>query len=172
MIPDDEYKKINYTWECLNFTSEGMQLQLHFEKPSTVSYQMPLDKLLLTFWGQPAFKAANRTDYVPYAYNITHNIPAQMNVDSGTVLDSILLDASLAVKINMFGSYAVQIVLSGSLQKLFDAINKLQVIVHMELVNISIPAPVSMYCSYLFSIISFSLLPTNEYFDEWFSLPK
>ena len=91
-----------------------------------------------------------------------------MEINSGTALNSLLLNASLATKMNMFGSFFIQILVSGCLQKIFSAINKLQVIVHMELVNISIPAPASLYCSYLFSILSFSLLPTDDYFDKWF----
>jgi hypothetical protein len=125
VIPEDENKKINYTWECLNFTSDGMELQLYFEEPSTVSYKIPLDKLFLTFWGQPAFKVANRTDYIPYAYNITYNIPAQMDVHSGTALNSLLLNASLATKMNMFGTFFIQVLVSGCLQQIFSAINKL-----------------------------------------------
>jgi hypothetical protein len=115
VIPEDQQKKINFTWECLNFTSVGMELQLYFDRPSTVSYSIPLDKFSLTFWGQPAYKAANRTDYVPFAYNITYPIPAQMDVSSGAFLNSVLLNASLATKMNMFGSFAIQVLISGCL---------------------------------------------------------
>ncbi len=72
---------------------------------------------------------------------------------------------------SMFGSFIAQILISGSLQPIIDMINKSQIIVHMILVNISIPAFASIYYSYLFSIISFSLLPTDDYFDAWLKLP-
>jgi hypothetical protein len=94
-----------------------------------------------------------------------------MDPKSGAVLKDVLINASLVTKINMFGSCIVQVLISGSLQQIFELIAEFQIIVHMNLVNISVPASVSIYYSYLFSIISFSLLPTDEYFDKWFQLP-
>lgn len=94
-----------------------------------------------------------------------------MDVNFGAALDSVLLNASFAAKMDMFGSFFIQVLVSGCLQQIFSLINKLQVIVHMVLVNVSIPATASLYFSYLFSILSFSLLPTDELYDDWFSLP-
>ena len=72
---------------------------------------------------------------------------------------------------SMFGSYLTQVLISGALQPILEMIGKSQIIVHMNLVNISIPASATIYYSYLFSIISFNLLPTDDYFDAWFQLP-
>ena len=107
-------------------------------------------------------------DYVPYAYNLTYPIPAQLDPASGAMLDSVLTHASLEQKMSMFGSFFVQVLVSGSIQPILDMIKKSQIIAHMTLVNISIPASSSIYFSFMFSIISFSLLPTSEYFDKWF----
>ena len=30
VVPFDKNKIVNFTWECLNFTTEGMELQLYF----------------------------------------------------------------------------------------------------------------------------------------------
>ena len=91
-----------------------------------------------------------------------------MDSASGVLLNKVLTNASLEKKISMFGSFVFQVLVSGSIQPLLDMISKSQIITHMVLVNISIPASASIYYSYLFSIISFSLLPTDEYFYKWF----
>ena len=110
-------------------------------------------------------------DYIPYAYNLTYQIPNQMDSALGALLNNVLTNASLSTKISMYGSFLIQVLISGSLQVIFEMIIKTQIIVHMNLVNIAIPASTSIYYSYLFSIISFSLLPTDDYFDAWFQLP-
>ena len=51
VFPFEKHKVVSFTWECLNFTALGMELQLYFEKPNRVSYEIPLDNLHLTFWG-------------------------------------------------------------------------------------------------------------------------
>jgi hypothetical protein len=168
VLPFDKHKVVNFTWECLNFTTEGMELQLYFEKPTRVSYEIPLDMLNITFWGQPFFKAVTRMDYVPMAYNISFPIPPQMDSSMGKFLENDLTHASIEKKMSVFGSYLTQVLISAALQPILEMINKSQIIVHMNLVNISIPAAASIYYSYLFSIIAFSLLPTDDYFDAWF----
>ena len=112
-----------------------------------------------------------RMDYVPYAYNISYPIPAQLDPALGAFLENVLTHASIEQKMSVFGSYFTQILISGALQPVLEIIRKSQIIVHMNLVNLSIPASASIYYSYLFSIISFSLLPTDDYFDAWFQLP-
>lgn len=48
------------------------------------------------------------------------------------------------------------------LNALFTSIKKLQIVVHMVLVSLAIPAVAQIYFSYLLDICAFSLFPTDE----------
>ena len=88
MITEDSSNILNFTWECINYTSTQMILQLNFEHPNRVSISLPRDRLQVTFWGQPLFKSL-KGNYVPIAFNVTKTVPCQIDSKRGAELTLI-----------------------------------------------------------------------------------
>jgi len=61
---------------------------------------------------------------------------------------------------------AVNIALSGSLQLLWGMVNTLQIIVHMPLVEVAMPQNALLLSSFLNSLASFDVLPTDFITDK------
>jgi len=59
-------------------------------------------------------------------------------------------------------TFFVQLLLSGSLALLWGMVNTLQIIVHMPLMNVSMPPNVSTLTSALVSLASFDFLPMDK----------
>jgi hypothetical protein len=84
MIPYDPEKIIDFSWNCTNYTSTSLDLQLNFTRPGQVSYLSPRDQIQITFWGKNVFisdtnstlhRELNAVDYIEYGYNLTQQVP-------------------------------------------------------------------------------------------------
>lgn len=55
---------------------------------------------------------------------------------------------------------------------MFSAIKKLQLVLHMTLVELAIPGVTQIFFSYLLDICGFSIWPTDEVYSFLFQLPE
>jgi len=72
----------------------------------------------------------------------------------------------------VFGNFLVNLLLQGSLQQLFSTIKKMQILVHMALVNISLPANASMFFAFLLQVVAFDVIPTDGPYDAIFGFQE
>lgn len=75
-------------------------------------------------------------------------------------------------KITMIVTFLMTMVVKNQLNAMFSAIKKLQIIVHMVLVSLAIPAVAQIFFSYLLDICAFSLFPTDEIYTFLLDLPE
>ena len=54
---DSEQKKLEFTWEMINFTRDWIYIQLVFKDPWNISMNTAYDTLSVTFWGVHFFKS-------------------------------------------------------------------------------------------------------------------
>ena len=68
----------------------------------------------------------------------------------------------------MASNLALNIILSASLQQLWSMVNTQQLVVLMPLWNIRLPANAALFFSFIMTIASFDLVPTDTFYDEYF----
>jgi len=66
----------------------------------------------------------------------------------------------------------VNILLQGGLNQLLGAVKKMQIVVHMSLVNVSMPGNASIFFRYLLKIVAFDLIPTDGAYDAIFGFEE
>jgi len=77
------------------------------------------------------------------------------------------------VVVATFASSAiVQLIISGSLNSIFGATRYMQLLVHMMLINIMLPANASIFFGSLLKIAGFDLVPTDAMFVYLFDIEE
>jgi hypothetical protein len=80
--------------------------------------------------------------------------------------------ASTAMNTMMYGNMAVNIVMSASLQMLWGLINVMQLIVNMPLLNIQFPQNAVTFYTFIQSVSSFNIIPTDDIKAALFSFTE
>ena len=70
----------------------------------------------------------------------------------------------------MAANLAFNFLLGGALSELFAAINKLQIMVHLLVINVQIPANAQIYFSVLLQLVTFNFIDTEDTMREMFGL--
>jgi len=95
-----------------------------------------------------------------------------MSPDSASAIKALGNTVLAAGSGLVFGNFLINLLLQGSLQQLFSTIKKMQILVHMALVNVSLPANASMFFAYLLQIVAFDVVPTDNAYDTIFSFEE
>ena len=74
--------KMNFTWECVDFTEYEMVLQLYFDYPAFISVSDKPQSIKLVFNSQTAFKDVSERIVWP-GFELTKRLPRQMDYLSG-----------------------------------------------------------------------------------------
>jgi len=109
---------------------------------------------------------------VPLAYNCTREISSQVSAAQSILPKVLGITLALAAGGAVLSYVVINIILQGSLQQLFQSIKKLQIVVHMSLVNVSMPGNASIFFSYLLQIVAFDVIPTDNAYDAVFGFEE
>jgi hypothetical protein len=61
-------------------------------------------------------------------------------------------------------------VLSGMLQEMFSAMKKMQVMIHLLLVNVVVPASCQIFFNSLLSLVTYNIVDLSPYLKRWLKL--
>jgi hypothetical protein len=84
----------------------------------------------------------------------------------------------VAESINMAGksalwiTIALRMVFSKVMQDILGALNFMQLVIYVPLINIKFPATALILYGEIISIVSFDLLPSDDLYPGWFNLPE
>eukprot|EP00347_Sterkiella_histriomuscorum_P008366 403345374 len=156
----DFSRRVTY---CTNYQ---ILIQLNFENPLYVSLQ-DRDQLQIVFLRNGYFKDASTLQPIKLHYSCTESIPNQLDKNSLLYQNKGLLEGSIdTTQVLVISNFAINILMSASLQYLWGMINALQLILAMPLLDIQLPANTKMFYNLLISMSSFDVLPTQELGEE------
>ena len=166
--------KLNFTWECIDFSESQMVIQLYFENPLFVSATDEPSQLLIVFNNETALLDIEGHTLDP-DLELSRRIPTQMDSKLGEQLDGATTAASNSAKIFLAGEFILSMFFVGGLSQLLKLNQNLSVIVHMQLLNVQSPPNAQVFFSKLLSIVAFDVidgLPIEDKMVEWLGIQQ
>ena len=90
----------------------------------------------------------------------------------GEKLDKLGKSVGNASKAVVIANLFMNIFLGGALQELFSAMAKMQIMVHLLIVNVKIPANATIYFNGLLSLVTFNIIDLTPSIRKALSIPK
>ena len=89
-----------------------------------------------------------------------------MDPETGEDVESLANVAAATTKFFFSASFFVNLFLVGGLSQILSMIQNLSIIVHMQLVNVKIPATAHIFFNSLLSIVAFDIID-NSPIEDW-----
>jgi len=176
---EEEY--LDFEWAVTYFTEEQMIVQLNFSYPMEISNRV---KVKVVFKNESEFQELQQFETIETNYTIQKTLPAQINKDPmSQFIDGAADSFEASMTIVTSGAIAVNLVMSTSLQSVWGAINALQMIIHIPLMNIVLPSNAIIFFETLINMVQMDIIPServndlmfnfsnsNETYNEYFEL--
>jgi hypothetical protein len=78
--------------------------------------------------------------------------------------------ASSSMNYMLYGNLGLQIFMSVSMQLLWGMVNTLQLVIHMNMLSVMIPANVQFFLSFVVNIVNFKIIPTKDIINSLLGL--
>ena len=95
-----------------------------------------------------------------------------MDTSLAETLETASTVLSTGLAIVLVGNYALNLIAVASLNQLIGSIKKLQIIVHLMLIDVPVPPNASLFFNYLLTIVAFDPVPTDHPIDTMMKLIK
>ena len=153
------YEKKDFEWELKRFDQEFMMFDVIFEDPKVISIDT-YDTLILTFNNTEFFIESVNDDKltIPNGFNVTITLPPQENdlIDS-VVVESIKDTANTVIIGNVFIKFAFK----STMSVVFGSIISLQILAHLPLSNVVLPARAMECFDIMVQVVSFDYFPLS-----------
>ena len=161
--PDEDVKKINFTWDITAYSKEHIWLQLTFQNPWDISNDSQFDTLSITFWGVEYFKSHQNKE-VLFGTTLYWPIFRQISASEKETIDS--LDDILDVVWISTMLLILPAITAGSLLPTWMFINSLQIIAHMVLLKTMMPGTANYFLNKYLNWLRWY----DEGFMEWLNV--
>lgn len=94
-----------------------------------------------------------------------------MDPTGSATLQAAAATVKAASKSVVIANFAVNLFIGGALQQLFSAIRKLTIMVHLLIINVSIPANAQFFFAGLLSFVTFDIIELGPYIRSGLNLP-
>jgi hypothetical protein len=74
--------------------------------------------------------------------------------------------ASNSMNVMLYGNLGLQVFMSVSMQLLWGMVNTLQVVIHMNMLSVIMPANVQYFFSFIVNIVNFKIIPTKDIINK------
>ncbi|CDW74924.1 UNKNOWN [Stylonychia lemnae] len=186
LTPKNRYLEIiqvtsDKNWNITDFVSNSLTIQINFEKPLDISSQrvsqlfqvfQGYDNLDVKFSERYFFVSQDKKKTVSENYEISREIPPQLPNDGNLnlliiqaatkALVALASTASSAVTGAITSNIFLSLVMGLSLKKLWMLIQTLQIIVHLPLLSITLPANAALCFKSIVDISNMNIIP-KEY---------
>lgn len=164
----DRPKIEKFVWEAKDFKNHWMDVQIDWELYPEVSIHDDMDLLQVDFIGREYFKAEDGQMFMESRVVQKKEVPQQIDPRTGAQVEALGDAISGIAKGAMIGLLFLGIFLIGIIDELFAWISKLQIIVHVILINVLVPSHTMIYFRALFSFIAFRIFNFRPMIDGIF----
>ena len=74
--------------------------------------------------------------------------------------------ASSSMNYMLYGNLGLQVFMSVSMQLLWGMVNTLQLVIHMNMLSVMMPANVQFFFSFIVNIVNFKIIPTKDIINK------
>mmetsp|Transcript_6152 Transcript_6152/g.9892 ORF Transcript_6152/g.9892 Transcript_6152/m.9892 type:complete len:366 (+) Transcript_6152:3401-4498(+) len=156
---------LNLTWTVSSYEGTRLLLKLNFTSPAYVSKLIVQDTMVVHV-REPRHFFMSREHLVDLSEDhrtLSSKIRKQMPDTSFTRGFKTAAEATkTSMKGAMIGSFAINFILAGVLNLLLGMVNSLQIIIHLPIMSVVIPANALTMFLILFPIVTFDILENYE----------
>lgn len=143
--------KVEFTYTVISFDQDQLVADIEFKSPSDVSATREKDELyvrLIDFRDNDGGLIANDT-------TLKYSIPNQISAAEGAAVATAGSAASSGVGAATSIQLVLKFLMRGSLNGMLSSIQSLQIIIHLSLMNVVVPASSQIFFKELCDIITF-----------------
>lgn len=167
--PESNYTDLEFEWTAVDFQPTYMDIEVNFTKYPNVSIHTVADRLQVHFNGHWYFRARQDNEFVEQSVAvISKHVPPQMDPNSkfGSVSEFVSSATTAVIVIH----FLLNLLLGTAIQQLLAAIRKLSIMLHLLIMNVTIPANAMVFFSSLFAFVSFDIVETEPFVRPLFRL--
>lgn len=157
---------MGFTWEIEAFNNKQLSLKMTFEHPQQISTDlMESDMLSIRVLKPTKFLSKTTFQTIRDETVIDLKIPRQIKPTDQEVLQLVEAQADQiggSTSVLMGGSFAINLLLAGSLSLLWGLIHALQLVTHLPLLNVQFPDTTKVYYEAMLQIATLDLVPTDD----------
>ena len=158
-------------WDLVSFGPDGIDLRLNFTNSIYISTGEEPDLLLIQL-DLSDYKDENG-ESLPASIVKYYPIPTQMrSQEEAEQVKSQGTTASESSKGSIISNFVVNILLAGSMNKIWDMIEGLQIAYHLPLFRVKSPGNVNMFNSFFSEIGGFDIVDVEDVTQELVYFPE
>lgn len=150
---------LNFTWEVISYKRDQMVFNLTFIDPVQISPKVLRDNLVIHVKNvSDIFYARDFRVLHPDNRTLFGEVPKQMNTtisEAAKVVNDVL-------KVTMITSALMSPMVFGPLYFMVVMINHLQLVIHLPMIEVPVPANTLMVQGYLIEIATFDIIPEEK----------
>jgi hypothetical protein len=129
---------------------------------------------LVKFWGAPYVLTEEGKPIFKEPFGLRVRIPLQSDPTDKTVIatKTIADTAGKAGEVVLWTQFVLRIFLNGIMDELLGMLGFLQLIIYFPLMDVKFPPTALLLYSQITDIVTFDLLPTDDYYPIIFSFPE
>lgn len=94
-------------------------------------------------------------------------LPPQLVMSPAIVtMEKVGNAASSSMNAVLYGNIGLQVFMSVSMQLLWGMVNTLQVVIHMNMLSVLMPANVQFFFGFVVNIVNFKIIPTKDIINK------
>jgi hypothetical protein len=132
------------------------------------------DFVVVKFWGAPYILTEDNKPIFKEAFAVRVRIPLQTDAeDTSVIVTKVLTDSvGTAGEVILWTQFVARILFSGAMNEVLGMMGFLQLVIYLPLVDVKFPPTAQLLYNQLTSIVTFDLLPTDDFYPLIFSFPE
>ena len=171
LVPgDDNYPdKKGFSWELTVYESDKIALKFKFEHPAYISVGHTPDTIRIEISNADMFFSPTSPDMksTPDGYTLIQKIPPQgVDLLSEVEVEAAQKQGQTLVIVNFIAS----LILKSTLQLIIGSIVVIQILAHLPLADVVLPANALQQFDIMIQVVSFDFFSLTDYIDFGFTL--
>jgi len=161
-IKEEEMEQLKeFNWTLVEMRKDSMTIKVEFESSGIISYD-EIDQLIVEFPNPSFLRGETSPDTIPSEFLLKVNIPRQIDPEYEDLLTEGAKTATLAMQVVTLTNVAIAVATQGSLQHVGSSISSLQMIIHLPMYNVTLPANAMIVFENLINIVTFDIISFKE----------
>ena len=158
----EEEKDNGFKWTVKEFEKFFIKIQIEWNNPASISAGLKRDRLVVSVTDPDLFFSGESLRTIPLNTTQSISIPKMMpNTEFIETFNDLSQATEQATTAALIGNFAINIILSGSMQFLWGMIHCMQIIAFFPLIHVMMPANANKLFSILVKIATFDLFPAE-----------
>ena len=154
------HPNLNLTWEVIEFNNTRMLIKVRFLNPVQISPKADRDTLMVHIYENSTlfFTSGDSFQLHPDCHSLKKEIPKQLSQEYLSLSDNAELLAKVVNSVLVM-SAALAPVSTGPIFTMVMMINTLQIVMHMPMLNVAVPANMFTLQQFLVKSVTFDIFP-------------